>query len=68
MLFQDTTVLINLHAVYQDVDYWENPDQFIPERFLDVDGHLVHHERVLTFGLGWLIPLKKLNNWLTNYF
>lgn len=55
MLFQDTTVLINLHAVYQDADYWENPDQFNPNRFLDANGHLVHQERVLTFGLGWFM-------------
>lgn len=51
-IFQDTTVLINVYAVHHDQEYWKDPEEFRPERFLDNQNKLISHERVLTFGLG----------------
>ncbi|CAI9102003.1 OLC1v1000186C1 [Oldenlandia corymbosa var. corymbosa] len=31
----NTIVYINAWAIARDPDYWENPDEFLPERFLD---------------------------------
>ncbi|XP_066254630.1 uncharacterized protein [Euwallacea similis] len=49
---KNTTVLINLHSVHHDKQFWKDPDRFRPERFLDRSGNLVNQDRVLTFGLG----------------
>nr|AZR39405.1 cytochrome P450 [Agasicles hygrophila] len=49
---QNTTVLINLHSVHHDKDYWGDPEIFRPERFLDSNGKLMYHDRLIPFGLG----------------
>ncbi|XP_050311649.1 uncharacterized protein LOC126747190 [Anthonomus grandis grandis] len=49
---KDTTVLLNLHSVHHDKTFWKDPEVFRPERFLDKDGALKAHDRVMTFGLG----------------
>lgn len=33
-----TKVLINAYMIMRDPSSWENPEEFLPERFLDVDG------------------------------
>ena len=35
---KDTTVLINLWSLHHDPEVWEDPDEFRPQRFVDVDG------------------------------
>jgi cytochrome P450 len=32
-MLEGTTILVNIHAVLRDPQYWENPEQFMPERF-----------------------------------
>ncbi|XP_056630734.1 probable cytochrome P450 305a1 [Diorhabda sublineata] len=49
---KDTTVLISTYSVHHDKDYWIDPEIFRPERFLDSEGKLIHHERFLPYGLG----------------
>ncbi|CAG9771581.1 unnamed protein product, partial [Ceutorhynchus assimilis] len=49
---KNTTVLVNLHSVHHDQDYWKDPENFRPERFLDENGSIIRQDRVLTFGLG----------------
>lgn len=48
-----TTVYFNVWAIARDPEYWKNPNEFIPERFLcsniDVRGH---DFQVLPFGAG----------------
>nr|UUB32680.1 cytochrome P450 CYP305F1 [Dendroctonus valens] len=49
---KETTVLLNLHSVHHDQNYWKDPAVFRPERFLDENSNLICQDRVLTFGLG----------------
>ncbi|XP_063919935.1 probable cytochrome P450 305a1 isoform X2 [Zophobas morio] len=49
---KDTTVLISLYSVHNSPEYWNNPEIFEPERFLDEKGCLITNERLLPFGLG----------------
>ncbi|KAI0486582.1 hypothetical protein KFK09_029330 [Dendrobium nobile] len=48
-----TRVLVNTFAIQRDTTIWEDPDEFLPERFLgrdvDVKGH---HFELLPFGSG----------------
>ncbi|XP_047950597.1 6,7,8-trihydroxycoumarin synthase-like isoform X1 [Salvia hispanica] len=32
-----TVIYVNAWAVARDPEYWEDPDKFVPERFLDID-------------------------------
>ncbi|CAK8674850.1 unnamed protein product [Clavelina lepadiformis] len=47
-----TTILPNLWAVHNDPDYWNEPDKFKPERFLDNDGQFVSSNHVIPFSVG----------------
>ncbi|CAO2840529.1 unnamed protein product [Amaranthus hypochondriacus] len=48
-----TTVLINAWAIHRDPSYWDDPEMFVPERFLksqtDYRGHDLHF---IPFGAG----------------
>lgn len=48
-----TTVYFNVWAIARDPEYWENPNEFLPERFMcsNVDV-LGHNFEVLPFGAG----------------
>ena len=47
-------VFVNQFAANHDHSHWENPDQFIPERFLDSQGQLIPNaqDRYLAFSYG----------------
>ncbi|KAG5667172.1 hypothetical protein PVAND_015167 [Polypedilum vanderplanki] len=47
-----TTILIGLATVHKDEDYWKDPHNFRPERFLDENNKIYNTERVLPFGAG----------------
>ena len=48
-----TAVVYNSHALHRDADYWDNPKEFRPERWLDGDGKLVNHgDHYMPFGAG----------------
>ena len=46
------TVFGNLYHVMRDPDYWQRPDDFLPERFIDSDGQFRPDERVVPFSVG----------------
>ena len=56
---KDTFVFSMLHYIMRDPDYWENPETFQPERFLDSDGKIVKEERFIPFGVGNVIKLSQ---------
>ncbi|GAU96062.1 hypothetical protein RvY_07560 [Ramazzottius varieornatus] len=50
---KDFHMLPNLYFIHHDERIWEKPDEFIPERFLSVDGTaVVVPEAYVPFGLG----------------
>ena len=50
--FQNTTLLLNLHAAHHDATLFPEPYIFKPERFISSEGKLINQESVLAFGLG----------------
>ena len=47
-----TQVLLALHAVHSNPEYFEKPDEFRPERFISKEGTFIRDERVIPFGYG----------------
>lgn len=47
-----TTVLISLGDLHTDSNLWEEPEKFMPERFIDETGVLKTVEHFYPFGLG----------------
>ncbi|KAL8458000.1 hypothetical protein ACS0TY_035756 [Phlomoides rotata] len=48
-----TMVLVNAWAIARDPEYWESPDEFKPERFLNSDVDIVGQDfQVIPFGAG----------------
>ncbi|XP_052746654.1 probable cytochrome P450 305a1 isoform X2 [Bicyclus anynana] len=52
LLPKDTTVLIAVGDVHFDPDIWDNPNKFIPERFIDDQGNIKNTEHMYPFGIG----------------
>jgi len=46
------TVIINLYSAHRESSSWKNPEDFIPERFLDSSGKVVGKEKVIPFSQG----------------
>jgi hypothetical protein len=51
ILVQDTTVFVNLWSFHSDTDFWGDPEEFRPERFLNEKGELLK-DYSLPFGAG----------------
>ncbi|XP_043461100.1 methyl farnesoate epoxidase-like isoform X1 [Leptopilina heterotoma] len=49
---QDTVVLLNFYSVNNDRRYWESPEEFRPQRFLDENGLYRQNNAAMPFGLG----------------
>ncbi|XP_068135144.1 cytochrome P450 2K6-like isoform X2 [Hyperolius riggenbachi] len=47
-----TYILPLLHSVLRDKEYFEKPDEFYPQHFLDSDGNFVKNEAFLPFSSG----------------
>ncbi|RUS72598.1 hypothetical protein EGW08_019633 [Elysia chlorotica] len=49
---EGSQIIFNLKSALMDPDTWENPDEFLPERFLDSDGRLVKPSEFIPFAIG----------------
>uniref|UniRef100_A0A4W4E2N9 Steroid 21-hydroxylase n=1 Tax=Electrophorus electricus TaxID=8005 RepID=A0A4W4E2N9_ELEEL len=47
-----TRVLVNMWAIHHDPKHWDEPDLFLPERFLDATGKKITPPSFLPFGAG----------------
>jgi methyl farnesoate epoxidase / farnesoate epoxidase len=45
-------VLINLHSVHNEAEYWKDPHLFRPERHLSAEGKITRTDHFLPFGAG----------------
>lgn len=45
-------VMNNLYSVHMDPEYWGDPENFRPERFINADGTFRKDERMIPFGKG----------------
>ncbi|NXI54422.1 CP2DH protein, partial [Chloroceryle aenea] len=52
-----TTVITNLSSVLKDEAFWEQPNEFYPEHFLDANGQFVKPEAFLPFSAGHRVCL-----------
>lgn len=54
----DTVILVSLYSLNMDKDYWKDPENFRPERFLNEnDEYIPHSEQFFPFGLGKMTQL-----------
>ena len=58
LLPKDTIVMFNLSSVHRDEKYWDFPEQFRPERWLDQLGNLIKHEAFIPFSMGRYLSLR----------
>lgn len=49
---KNTTILIGLRTVHMDTEFWKDPEEFRPERFLDENMKIKSVERFVPFGAG----------------
>ncbi|XP_069682422.1 probable cytochrome P450 304a1 [Periplaneta americana] len=49
---KDTLMVVNLWSFHNDPEFWEDPEVYRPERFLDVHGQLLKKDYSLPFGAG----------------
>ena len=49
---KNTIVLPILIAANMDPDYWNNPEKFDPDRFLDKGGNIIKNEAMIPFSVG----------------
>ncbi|KAM4692564.1 cytochrome P450 2F3-like [Rhinophrynus dorsalis] len=49
---KDTQIITFLHSALNDKKYWDKPEQFNPDRFLDANGKFVKNEAHIPFGAG----------------
>lgn len=47
---KDSIILCNFYGIHMDENYWENPAEFRPERFLNEDGELRLSENFVPYG------------------
>lgn len=53
LLVSDTLLFYNINSFFLDRDYWGDPENFRPERFLNDDGSkTLKYERFIPFGFG----------------
>lgn len=50
---KESVILVSLYSLNMDKDYWHDPTEFRPERFLNENGEYTpHSEQFFPFGLG----------------
>ena len=45
-------VFVNLYSVHMNEDYWDNPKEFRPERWIGKDGKIIKKDAFLPFSIG----------------
>lgn len=51
---KDSIVIANLYSAHIDEKYWDDPETFRPERFLDSDGKIQRKDAFVPFSTGIL--------------
>ncbi|XP_015438038.1 PREDICTED: methyl farnesoate epoxidase-like [Dufourea novaeangliae] len=49
---KDTIILVDLNSVHNDPGYWDRPEEFRPQRFLDENGRFCQNNASIPFSLG----------------
>ena len=49
---KNTAIFSILYHIMRDPEYWQDPDSFNPDRFIDESGKVIKEERFVPFGIG----------------
>ncbi|KAK7791197.1 hypothetical protein R5R35_009363 [Gryllus longicercus] len=49
---KNTLIFANVNSAHMDKDYWGDPEEFRPDRFLDEKGELLRRDVTMPFGAG----------------
>ena len=49
---RDTALMANLYHIMRDPQYWQYPEQFYPEHFLNSDGTFKSDDAAIAFSVG----------------
>ena len=44
--------MVNIDSIKNDPEFWKNPEEFLPERHLNVDGTIIKNNALSSFGGG----------------
>ena len=44
--------MVNIDSIKNDPEFWKNPEEFLPERHLNVDGNITKTSAFAAFGGG----------------
>ena len=48
----DTVIIPDIYSIHMDPDLWEAPEEFRPERFIDVEGKIQRPAHFIPFSIG----------------
>ena len=52
MIPKGTILFANVYKIHRSPEYWEKPEDFYPEHFINEDGSLKNPEAFLPFSIG----------------
>ena len=45
-------IIPHIYSAHHDTRFWQKPDEFRPERFIDKDRHIIKHKAFYPFSIG----------------